>query len=265
MTTPLPPLPWSPLPPHGRVVGSWPLLWPGGSPPADGQGGRGFLTLPSTGAVVGAGVGRAVGRGVGSGVGFGGVAVGWDVGRGVAVDPGVAVGAGVLTTIGDVVGVGVGPWATIGPLGVGFADGSTDGSTEDGGLDDPGGADSDPTGAVGEELAGEVEGFEEAPGTSTLGAVDVPAAMPRFGCPDARSPAVNATVARTRLRSPIATTRRARWAEVTTTDGLLPTGPLAEVPRGPADSTTGPGLARGRRLSPAAPSPARRIGLDPRR
>jgi hypothetical protein len=37
-------------------------------------------------------------------------------------------------------------------------------------------------------------------------------------------PVASATVARTRFRSPKATTRRARWAEVTTTDGLLPTG-----------------------------------------
>jgi len=225
--------------------------------------------LPSTGSVVGAGVGRAVGRGVGSGVGFGGVGgvgVGWDVGRGVAVDRGVADGAGVLTTIGDDAGVGVGPWATVGALGVGLADGSTDGWTDGDALGDTGGADSDPTGVVGEALAGDAEGFEEVPGATTLGAGDAPAAMPRSGWLGAINPAVNATVARTRLRSPNATTRRARWAEVTTTDGLLPTGPLAEVPRGPADGSTGtPGPAHGRRLSPAVPPPAPRSGLAPRR
>jgi hypothetical protein len=243
------------------------LLWPGGPPPAVGHGGIGFLTLTTIGVGVGAGVGRAVGLAVGSGVGVGGVggvAVGREVGRGVGVERGVVVGAGVLTT-GVVAGVGVGPWAMVGALSVGLADGSLDGV----GLADAGGVDSDAPGVVGDALEPDVDGLApggsvELPGATALGCEDAPTAIPPFGCAGAIRPAVSATVARTRLRSPIATTRRARWAEVTTTDGLLPTGPLAEVPPGPADGSTGtPGPAYGRRQDgPDAASAATRMELS---
>jgi hypothetical protein len=229
------------------------LLWPGGPPSAVGHGGIGFLTLSMIGVGVGAGVGRAVGFAVGSGVGVGGVggvAVGREVGRGVWVECGVGVGLGVLTTTGVVAGVGVGPWATVGALSVGLADGSPDGS----GLADAGGVDSEAPGVEGDALGPDVDGLappgsEELPGATALGCEDAPTAIPPFGWAGAIRPAVSATVARTKLRSPIATTRRARWAEVTTTDGLLPTGPLAEVPPGPSDGSTGtPVPAHGRRL-----------------
>jgi hypothetical protein len=125
-----------------------------------------------------------------------------------------------VTTTGDEVGVGVGPWATVGALCVGLADGSTDGV----GFEDAGGADSDAPGPEGGSLAVDVDGLAlagsaELPGTTTLGDGDDPRATPRSGCAGAIRPAVSATVARTRLRSPIATTRRARWAEVTTKTG----------------------------------------------
>ena len=263
ITTPLPPLPRSPFDPHGRVVEPSPLLWPGGPPPAVGHGGIGFLALTPIGVAVGTGVGRAVGFAVGFGVGgVGGVAVGREVGRGVGVECGVVDGAGVLTTA----GVGVGPWATVGALSVGLADGSPDGT----GLADAGGVDSEAPG-VGDALAPDVAGLadglapagsEELPGAPALGCEDGPTAIPPFGWAGAIRPAVSATVARIKLRSPIATTRRARWAEVTTTDGLLPTGPLAEVPRVPADGSTGtPGPAHDRRLD----GPRRRLRSGPDR
>ena len=241
---PLEPWPWPrPFVLHGRVPGIGPLLWPGGLP-ADGHGGRGFPALPTTG--VGAGVGRAVGWVVGRAVGCAvGVGVGWGVGRGVGWAVGRAVGAGVGRdvgasvgcTVGDGVeppertggleategGVGVGPWATSGPLGVGLADGSIDtdgsGDTTAPDAEEPGVSDAPIPGEEGVVAVG----CAELPDDGVLGALLDPTAT--CGGPGGVSrPAASATVARIRFRSPRATTSRARWAEVTTTDGLLPTG-----------------------------------------
>jgi hypothetical protein len=301
---PLPPplWPWLPFPPQGRVPESLSLLWPGGvlSPP--GQGGCGFLTL-TMGVGVGAGVGRAVGRAVGAGVGFAvgsgvgfavgagvgfavgsgvtGVAVGLAVGRGVAVGLGATVGEGVCVTTGGAVGVGVGPPATIGPLG-GGATGCVDGdalaagkgSVDGGGLCDSGAADSEAPGVVGDWPAVDVEDGldvaapDDALGAIALGSGELPRATPRSGCAGVIRPAVSATVARMRFRSPIATTRRARWAEVTTTEWLLRTGH-----GGPGDGSTGtPDHAHGRppsegrrSLSRGSPPPVRRSARAPTR
>jgi hypothetical protein len=183
-------------------------LWPGGPPSTDGHGGLGFLGFPTAG--VGVGVGRAVGRAVGVGV-----PVGLVVGAGVA--DGRGVGPPPWPRIGGVAagpaGVGVGPSATIGPLAFGLTDGSIDGVTagEPTGDDPvapvdcvgPGSVvavDPDELGAVGSIEADEIapDGVGLPPATSGL----------RWG--GARTPAVSATVARMRLRRPIATTRRAR-------------------------------------------------------
>jgi hypothetical protein len=150
-------------------------------------------------------VGRAVWRGVGVGRGVaGGEAVGIRTGGPDAPEP----------------GVGVGPRATIGPL----ADGSRDGV-----VDDAGGADSDaprlgfdPAEPAGAELDPADPAGLPRPTTAGL-EVATPPATCWSGRVGVSRPAVNATVARIRLRSPRATTRRARWAEVTRADGLLPT------------------------------------------
>jgi hypothetical protein len=235
------------------------LLWPGG-PPAVGQAGRGFLALATVG--VGAGVGRAVGRGVGWAVGRGvGRGVGWAVGCGVGRAVGCAVGRGVGAGVvaGDGVGpppgpkiggfdapggggVGVGPTATIGLLGIGVVDGPTEGSTDgvisgdalgsgDTGAfdpDEPVGAGPPVPGEAGAEPLG-VDGMTEPvlPGVAD----GFPMAIPGLGWAGATKPAVSATVARTRFRRPMATTRRARWAEVTTTGALLQADRQG-VPRG---------------------------------
>jgi hypothetical protein len=126
-------------------------------------------------------------------------------------------------------GVGVGPWATSGPLGAALGAALADGSIEEDGPGDTGGADPDEPGTVGDPPGPVVDGLdavgsEELLGAMTPGFGEVPPAMLRSGWVGVTNPAVSATVARMRFRSPIATTRRARWAEVTTTGGLLPTG-----------------------------------------
>lgn len=210
MTTP--PLvlsfPW----PHGRSAPS-PLFLPGGPFTLPGHGGALFV-LP--------------GFGLGFGVGFG---VGWGVARGVGagvtrgVGAGVTRGVGAGVTVGGFVGFVLGglpdpaaagradgargPMATW-PLGSGVTDGLrlADGWVDGGGVDVPG----EPSGeVVGLRLgpegvvdgAGVAIGVGDAPATS-LGAV--------LGAP---KPTASAKVARTRLRTPRATTSRARWAEVT--------------------------------------------------
>jgi hypothetical protein len=210
-TIPLPPPPL-PLPlslaAHGRPGAGWTLLWPGGPVPSPGQGGRGFFALPEIGA------GVEVGRGVGFAVGFVvGFAVGWAVGLAV----GLAVGRGVATTGGRPAfvepGVGVGATATIGPSeggveaagsvdgpGVGAIDGSTDGPTDGGDGSVPPPVEADGVGAADED--------------GTTAPTDGPG-LPIAAIPSSRwvgptSPAVSATVARIRFRSPMATTRRAR-------------------------------------------------------
>ena len=114
----------------------------------------------------------------------------------------------------SVVGVGVGIPATIGPseaTGV-DADGMGVGSSDDGTADaDAGGSELEPAGlevvgagdvaTPGDEVVGEAWAFV-GPGLAT--------AMPPPCRVGETNPAVSATVARMRLRSPMATTRRAR-------------------------------------------------------
>jgi hypothetical protein len=154
-------------------------------------------------------VGFVVGFGVpltGVGVGRPGVGVGPDVGFVVGVGLGVELGVGVGPAT---VGVGVGPSATIGPsLGaLPEADGDADGSS------------ALPVGdavAVGATVGLAVGGAEALGFTGSGEAVDDGAgvrgspATPWSGCVGATTPAVSATVARMRLRTPKATTRRAR-------------------------------------------------------
>jgi hypothetical protein len=197
-TIPLPPCPFPFDVPcvQGRTGGGTTLWWPGGPLASCGHGGRGLLTLPSTGS--GLGVGRGVGCGVGRTVGRGVDTSGDGDGR---VDP--AVGVGITATTGGSVGAAVDA--------VGLADGSTEGSsgTTDGPTD---GATPDGVGSglVLVELVGAGSlAIGDAAGRVGAGVPRLPA-MPPFGRAGATSPAVNATVARMRFRSPRATTRRAR-------------------------------------------------------
>jgi len=151
---------------------------------------------------LGVGAGVAVGRGVGFGLAVGFVV---GVGLGVGVGPPPCARGGLLAPVG---GVGVGPSATMGPLGVALAEGSTDGE----GADEPGGVDSGGVEPVGPGVAdaGAVDsvGLDgttfEAPGVVVARATSGPVGLGVI------SPAVNATVARMRFRRPRATTRRAR-------------------------------------------------------
>jgi hypothetical protein len=253
------------------VTGPGTLLWPGG-PPAVGQAGRGFFALATVGVgagvgravglgvgwTVGCAVGCAVGRGVGATVGR---AVGWTVGGAVAcgvgwavgcavgrgVGAGVAVGAGVGPPPGPSIGgtdaaagVGVGPTATSGLLGTGVADGTTDGVASSDPLGSGDTAACDPDGPVGwgapdSDDPGVVAFVADGLAEPVLaGAADgFPPAIPVPGWAGATKPAVSATVARTRFRRPMATTRRARWAEVTTTGGLLQAGQRGVLGDGP--------------------------------
>jgi hypothetical protein len=138
------------------------------------------------------------------------VGVGLGVGRGVA--PGVGVG-GVTLAPGElggrVAGAGVGPPATIGPS-VDVADGS--GATD--ALEDSLGDALEPGSVVGvafDVAAGVPDGDPEGVTTGWLGAgVPEAWATPLGGLVGATTPAVSATVARMRFRTPMATTRRAR-------------------------------------------------------
>jgi len=120
-------------------------------------------------------------------------------------------------------------------------------------------------------------GSDGLPETAAVGTgLGFPPATSGPGLAGDSAPAVRATVARIRLRSPKATTRRARWAEVTTTDGLLPTGDTESCGDGsmvapgpptsfsraqrPTDSLVTTGLAW---LSRATSRPARRSALGP--
>ncbi len=160
---------------------------------------------------VGAGVTRGVGAGVMRGVGAGvtrGVGAGVAVGGRVGVGLGFAVGGFVGPATGRADG-GLGPMATW-PLGSGVTVGLTlaDGCVDGGAVDVPG----DPGGelvVVGPGTAGVADG-----GAVTTGVGEVTASPPGSvrGAP---KPTARAKVARTRLRTPRATTSRARWAEVT--------------------------------------------------
>ena len=168
-------------------------------------------------------VGRGVGFAVACGVGF---AVGFAVGSGVRC--GVAVGASVAATVGFGVAdaaVGLGRFATIGPLGTTGGTGSADGATDgmgfaDGAID---GSSEGPT--VGATVLEVGVGVGVGTGSATVGlagrelalgaigdvlGVGLASAMSPGGRDGATTPAVSATVARTRLRSPMATTSRAR-------------------------------------------------------
>jgi hypothetical protein len=222
------------------------------------------------------GCGVAIGRGVGAGV-----AAGVGVGR----VPGPRIGG--FDAAGGR-GVGVGTTATIGLLGVGVADGTGDGSIDEGATDAGGSGDplasgdagvSEPVAPLGcgsPELDDEGVVAVDAGGLTTAepaGVGEFPAAIPVPGWAGATNPAVSATVARTRFRRPRATTRRARWAEVTTTGGLLQAGQrgvlgdgamVAEGPRGQSQTE----VATGRQsticaVSRGAPRPVPGIELVP--
>jgi hypothetical protein len=171
---------------------------------------------------LGVGVGAAVGVGVGVGTGVGvGVGPGVRVGRGVRVGDGVPRGFGVADGVEVAPGVAVGSWLATsgGPLGpatttvgVGapeatrpLADGPVDGVAE---ADEPAAEGA----VVGPPEAGAMLPGELEEGSATTGG-DAWAICGAGG--DTKSPADRATVARMRLRTPIATTRRARCAAVT--------------------------------------------------
>jgi hypothetical protein len=157
------------------------------------------VALPETGD------GLGVGRGVGWAVGL---AVGWAVGRGVEttggrpafVEPGVGVGA--TATIGSSVGA-VEAGGSVDGAGEGSIEGSIEGPL-DGATDE--GEGSVPPLPEGVGSAG-VDGVADAPDVPGLAPMT---AIPSSRCGGATNPAVNATVARMRFRSPMATTRRAR-------------------------------------------------------
>jgi hypothetical protein len=177
------------------VGGGVTLWWPGGPLVPSGQGGRALWTLPTTG--LGVGVGRAVGR-----------AVGWAGGTAVGTAGGTAVGVGAVAVGSPAVGRGVGSTATTGPAsggrvdGVVTADGSTGGVTADGAGSPLVAGVTLGVGVVADGAVSDAPGATVGPG--------LPRAIPSAGRGGATNPAVSATVARMRLRSPMATTRRAR-------------------------------------------------------
>ena len=146
---------------------------------------------------VGRGVGRAVGLVVGRAVGRGVETTG---GRPPFVEPGVGVGA--TATIGPSVGAveagGSLDGAGEGSI-VGSPDGPADGRTDEG--DGPVPPLPDAVGPAGEDG---VSAAPDGPGLAPM------TAIPSSRCGGATKPVVNATVARMRFRSPMATTRRAR-------------------------------------------------------
>jgi len=150
---------------------------------------------------VGAGETRGVGRGVGAEVAVGGrVGVGFAVGLlvGALVGPAAGRGDGAL---GPIATWPLGSGVTVGLM---LADGWVDAGV---GVEIPG----DPGGelVVGPGPVGVAEGVTVAMG---VGEVTATPPGPVRGAP---KPTARAKVARTRLRTPRATTSRARWAEVT--------------------------------------------------
>ena len=167
--------------------------------------------------------------GGGFGVGFG---VGWGVARGVGAGVMRGVGAGVTRGVGAGVTVGGcvgfvfgglvdpaaggladdarGPMATW-PLGSGVTEGPmlADGCVDGGAVDVPG----EPPGGVVAGLVVGPGGVVDGPGVA-IGVGDTPATS-LGAVRGAPKPTASAKVARTRLRTPRATTSRARWAEVT--------------------------------------------------
>ena len=194
-------LPW----PHGRSAPS-PLFLPGGPSTVPGHGG---VLLVLAGLGVGCGVARGVGAGVMRGVGAG---VTRGVGAGVTVGGSVGfVFGGLLDPAAGGLADGArGPMATW-PLGSGVTEGPAlaDGCVDGGGVDVPG----EPSGGVVAGLGVGPDGVVDGPGV-TIGVGDTPATS-LGGVRGAPNPTASAKVARTRLRTPRATTSRARWAEVT--------------------------------------------------
>jgi hypothetical protein len=177
--------------------------------PLSGHGGAAFLTLTATG------LGVAVGRAVAGGFAVAG-------GRAVAVAAGTGVvtgrtGAFVGATVAAGSGVGVGTTATIGgseATGAGSeATGSEPRGAETVGATD-GSREGVPGGSVGSgtvEVGDAVAGFGSVVGLAVVAAGVADARATRSaGGVGATTPAVSATVARMRLRTPMATTRRAR-------------------------------------------------------
>jgi hypothetical protein len=143
---------------------------------------------------VGRGVGWAVGWAVGCAVGRG---VGPSGGGAVPVEPGV--GVGTTATIGASVGA-----AELGGSADGSTEGRTDGSVEGSTVEADGPAPADvPLGDGSVDWDG-VSGSDEGAGLPGI------TAIPPSGPVGVTKPAVSATVARIRFRSPMATTRRAR-------------------------------------------------------
>lgn len=209
--------PW----PHGRSPPS-PLFLPGGPSTVPGHGGALFI-LPGLGAGfgVGFGVGCGVARGVGAGVTRGvGAGVMRGVGAGVTrgVGAGVAVGGFVGFVLGRLLDPAAegraegarGPMATW-PLGNGVTDGLrlADGCVDGVGVDAPG----EPCGEVVVGLGVGPDGVVDG-GAVTIGVGETPATS-LGAVRGAPNPTARAKLARTRLRTPRATTSRARWAEVT--------------------------------------------------
>jgi hypothetical protein len=141
-----------------------------------------------------------VGCGVGCGVAVGGVGVG--LGVGFVTGGGVGFGRPVTGS-----GVALGPRATVGEVGdgVGSADGATDGSLA--GV--AAGVSAGGVAVDGSVLADGSDGVLD-PGVATATGGGDWRATPSTGGEGATAPAVSATVARMRLRTPMATTRRAR-------------------------------------------------------
>jgi hypothetical protein len=202
--------------PQGRSPPS-PLCLPGGPSTVSGQGG-GPLAFTGFGfgvAFGGSGVARGVARGVGGGV-TRGVARG--VGAGVAVGGEVGVGFALGFEVGGLVGPAagredgaLGPTATS-PLGSGVTVGPTlaDGCVDAGGVGVAIPGDPGCELVVGVRL-GPAGDADEGGVTRGVGTTATPPGSVR-GAPN---PTARAKVASTRLRTPRATTSRARWAEVT--------------------------------------------------
>jgi hypothetical protein len=154
-----------------------------------------------------AGFGRGAGvAATGAGVGFaagGGVATGLDVAPGLVVVPPVA-GRGGRAATTTPVGVGCG-WSV--------GDALADAAGEAGAIE--AGCDGDDSGGPTEAIGVGSEGWEGCvDGARTLGE-GLAAATPGRGVRGAVAPTARANVASTRLRTPNATTRRARCAGVT--------------------------------------------------
>jgi hypothetical protein len=193
--------------PQGRSPPSS-LFLPGGPSTVPGHGGfalTGFTGLGLGVAFGGWGVARGVGAGVTRGVARGvgaGVAVGGRVGVGLLVGGFVAPAAG--RADGALGPIAIWPLGSGVTVGLPLAEGCVDG----GGVEIPGDPDGEPV-AEGLAPAGVADG-----GPVTIGVGELTATPPGpvRGAP---KPTARAKVARTRLRTPRATTSRARWAEVT--------------------------------------------------